>query len=106
MVPILESYGVDLVLCGHSHCYERSFLLDGHYGFSHTLVPSMLRDAGSGREEDTGAYRKSDPSLSAHQGTVYVVNGSSGWATFGSMDHPAMFKSLLRTGSKSRSPAA
>ena len=27
-LPILESYGVDLVLCGHSHCYERSFLLE------------------------------------------------------------------------------
>ena len=32
--PILESYGVDLVLAGHSHSYERSFLLSGHYGFS------------------------------------------------------------------------
>ena len=29
-VPILESHGVDLVLAGHSHSYERSFLLDGH----------------------------------------------------------------------------
>ncbi len=23
-LPILESYGVDVVLCGHSHTYERS----------------------------------------------------------------------------------
>jgi hypothetical protein len=30
--PILERYGVDLVLSGHSHNYERSYLLDGHYG--------------------------------------------------------------------------
>ena len=22
--------GVDLVLTGHSHCYERSYLIDGH----------------------------------------------------------------------------
>ena len=31
-LPILEDGGVDLVLSGHSHSYERSFLIDGHYG--------------------------------------------------------------------------
>jgi hypothetical protein len=29
-LPILEQAGVDLVLTGHSHAYERSFLIDGH----------------------------------------------------------------------------
>ncbi|HKG98586.1 MAG TPA: metallophosphoesterase family protein, partial [Pyrinomonadaceae bacterium] len=33
-LPILEAYGVDLVLSGHSHSYERSFLIDSHYGSS------------------------------------------------------------------------
>ena len=99
VVPVLESYGVDLVLCGHSHCYERSFLLDGHYGFSTDLLPTMIKDSGSGRPEDTGAYLKSDLGPLPHQGTVYVVNGSSGWAFDGTIDHPVMFKSLLRTGS-------
>ena len=33
-LPILENFGVDLVLSGHSHSYERSFLLDSHYGDS------------------------------------------------------------------------
>ncbi|MDX1763312.1 MAG: metallophosphoesterase family protein, partial [bacterium] len=33
-LPILEDYGVDLVFSGHSHSYERSFLIDGHYGLS------------------------------------------------------------------------
>ncbi|HKQ36680.1 MAG TPA: Ig-like domain-containing protein, partial [Verrucomicrobiae bacterium] len=48
-VPILESYGVDLVLSGHSHSYERSHLLRGHYGFSWELDPAtMVMDAGSG----------------------------------------------------------
>ena len=32
VVPILDSFGVDLVLTGHSHSYERSFLIDGHHG--------------------------------------------------------------------------
>jgi hypothetical protein len=33
-LPILEDGGVDLVLNGHSHAYERSYLIDGHYGDS------------------------------------------------------------------------
>jgi hypothetical protein len=33
-LPILEQYGVDLILSGHSHVYERSKLIKGHYGFS------------------------------------------------------------------------
>ena len=98
-VPILEAYGVDLVLCGHSHCYERSYLLDGHYGFSDTLLPTMIKDSGSGRPGDTGPYIKSGTGASPHQGAVYIVNGASGWATDGTMDHPVMYKSLLRTGS-------
>ena len=40
-LPLLESYGVDLVLSGHSHCYERSYFLDGHYGRSSALRPEM-----------------------------------------------------------------
>jgi hypothetical protein len=99
ILPILESYGVDLVLGGHSHCYERSFLLDGHYGYSHTLQPLMLKDAGSGQTGDTGAYRKTGVGPTPREGTVYVVAGSSGHATFGSLDHPVMRVSLLEMGS-------
>lgn len=29
--PLLEKYGVDLVMCGHSHQYERSGLIKGHF---------------------------------------------------------------------------
>jgi hypothetical protein len=90
-VPILESYGVDLVLSGHSHVYERSYFLNGHYGRSGSLVPGMMVDAGSGREEDSGAYVKSGAGLSPNQGAVYVVAGSSGWVTYSSVDHPAHY---------------
>jgi len=34
IIPVLEDYGVDFVFAGHSHVYERSYLLDGHYGLS------------------------------------------------------------------------
>jgi acid phosphatase type 7 len=100
VVPILESYGVDLVLCGHSHNYERSYLLNGHYGFSQTLSEAMLKDGGSGRTNDTGAYLKASSGPGPNEGAVYVVAGSSGWATvLQPTNHPAMYITLLRMGS-------
>jgi hypothetical protein len=99
-VPLLEAYGVDLVLCGHSHCYERSFLMRGHYGKSWDLdTNTMVLDGRSGREDELGPYVKRLDGPTANHGTVYAVTGCSGWATFGSMDHPAMFSSILQMGS-------
>jgi acid phosphatase type 7 len=98
-LPILEAYGVDLVMCGHSHSYERSFLMHGHYGPSQELDGDhpFFVDASSGREYDTGPYLKDpdEPSI----GTVYAVAGSSGQASGGTLDHPAMFISLNELGS-------
>jgi hypothetical protein len=78
VVPILESYGVDLVLCGHSHVYERSFLLNGHYGTSWTFSSAHALDARLGREDEGSPYRKPAGRRGANQGTVYVVCGNSG----------------------------
>lgn len=99
VLPLLEQGGVDLVLTGHSHSYERSFLLDGHYGVSSTLSPGMILDAGSGRETGSGAYQKSPGSPSPHDGAVYVVAGSSGQVTSAALNHPAMYISLAKLGS-------
>lgn len=96
---VLESYGVDLVLTGHSHSYERSFLLDGHYGESDTLAPAMILDAGSGRENGDGAYIKPGMAGTPNEGAVYAVAGSSGKITAADLDHPAMYISLLSLGS-------
>ena len=97
-LPILEEYGVDLVLAGHSHSYERSYLIDGHYGHSSTFVSSMKVDGGDGRTGGSGAYRK--PGMDPHEGAVYAVAGSSGMASGnGPMNHPAMFVSLMNMGS-------
>lgn len=106
-LPILEAGGVDLVLTGHSHSYERSFLLDGHYGTQNTLNAAMLRDHGDGRADGKGAYRKATLGPGAHEGAVYVVAGSSGKVSLkneksaarGYLDHPAMFISLAKLGS-------
>ena len=96
--PLLEQYGVDLVLCGHSHGYERSYFLDGHYGLSTTLVPSMKKDGGDGRENGNGAYQKEGDNV-PHQGTVYTVAGSSGKTSGGTYNHPAMYTSQEVLGS-------
>jgi hypothetical protein len=98
LVPILEAGGVDLVLSGHSHAFERSFLLDGHYGISTTLTPAMKKNAGSGREEGSGAYVKRAGRY-PHNGAVYVVAGTSGQVGGGTFDHPAMFFSAAQLGS-------
>ncbi len=96
--PILEAGGVDLVLCGHSHVYERSFLLDGHYGNSTTLAPGMKKDGGTGDPAGTGPYRK-PAARTPHAGTVYVVAGSGGQLGTGPLNHPAMLRSLSERGS-------
>ena len=98
-LPILEEAGVDLVLSGHSHSYERSYLLDAHYGSSDTLTSDMLKDDGDGREDGDGIYDKASASLAPHEGAVYVVAGSSGKTSDADLDHPAMTVSLEVLGS-------
>lgn len=96
--PILEAGGVDLVLSGHSHSYERSFFIDRHYGTSTTLTPSMKIDGGNGRETGDGAYFKLGGS-SPHLGTVYAVVGSSSQADNAALNHPVMAVSMSVLGS-------
>ena len=93
--PILEANNVDLVLMGHSHVYERSYLLDGHYGLSTTLTPSMKIDGGDGREDGNGAYMKN----ADERGVVYSIVGCSGQALGGTLNHPAHVVSLNLLGS-------
>lgn len=99
IVPILEAGGVDLVLAGHSHSYERSYFLNGHYGLSNTLDPSMILDGGDGRIEGDGPYTKAAPGRTPNSGTVYAVAGNGSQVTGTERDHPAMHTSLLELGS-------
>ncbi|MBU0678505.1 MAG: metallophosphoesterase family protein [Verrucomicrobia bacterium] len=94
-LPLMESNNVDLVLSGHSHAYERSFLLHGHYGFSTNFSESMKMDGGDGRADGTGVYDKSTTN-----GAVYVVSGaSSRLKTTGTFDHPANQTNIVALGS-------
>jgi calcineurin-like phosphoesterase family protein/purple acid phosphatase-like protein len=95
-LPVLEAGGVDLVLSGHSHSYERTFLIHGHYGLSATFAEEMKLDGGSGQPEGTGAYQIAP---GPHAGAVYCVAGSSGMAAGGPLNHPAMYTSLNLMGS-------
>ncbi len=108
IVPLLEAGGTDLVLTGHSHVYERSVLIDGHYGASTTFTAGMEKNGGDGREGSDGAYTK-PAAKTPHAGTVYVVSGSAGklsgsWvggstAEVNPNPHPAMNTSLRAMGS-------
>lgn len=96
VLPVLEDHGVDLVLGGHSHGYERSMLVAGHYGQSTTFETRMLVDPGDGDPAGDGAYTKVP---GPRDGAVYVVAGSSGRVGSGTYDHPVMVRSLQELGS-------
>ncbi len=96
-LPILEARGVDLVLSGHSHSYERSFLLDEHYDVSSTLHDSMKVDAGDGSVLGDGAYHKPTLGPAPHEGAVYMVNGVGSAARRTTPNHPVMVTSLGST---------
>ena len=99
-LPILELFGVDLVLSGHSHSYERSYLINGHYGDSSTINPLHFINAGDGKTNGDGAYLKPAGGMGASGGTIYVVDGSSGGQYGGGeLNHPAMHYSVLTAGS-------
>jgi hypothetical protein len=102
-LPLLENYGVDLVLSGHSHSYERTFLLNGHYGLSSTFNPAIhtvgTTGSGSGQTENATAYYKAPLGMEDGKGAVYVVTGSAGKKESGAMDHPAMYFDEVQLGS-------
>ncbi len=78
-INILEDNGVDLIICGHSHVYERSKLMYGHYGMEadfderiHNVSHSTALYDGS---KNSAPYMKTTENK---KGTVYIVSGSAG----------------------------
>lgn len=96
-LPILEAAGVDLVLAGHSHIYERSYLIDGAYDTPTTATGHIL-DSGDGKQTGNGAYVK-HAGQNAHQGAVYVVAGHGGASLRRIGTHPLMYFTERRFGS-------
>jgi hypothetical protein len=84
IIPLLENYHVDLVLSGHSHNNERSYLIKGHYGVATSFTPAMKVSTA------TNNFIKTPP----YDGTVYAVCGTAGGASAGSQPGypmPCMF---------------
>ncbi|NIB42359.1 hypothetical protein HBA55_22320 [Pseudomaricurvus alkylphenolicus] len=98
IMPILEKYGVDLVLTGHSHIYERSMLVDKAY-HTPTTSEGVVLDDGDGHIHGDGAYHKSH-GLNPHEGTAHIVTGHGGGATSARRGvMPIMRQSMLEHGS-------
>ncbi|WP_411846007.1 metallophosphoesterase family protein [Roseibacillus persicicus] len=76
IMPILEAGGVDLVLSGHSHIYERSMLIDKAY-HTPTTADGVVLDDGNGHPIGDGAYQKPGE-VTPHKGTVAIVTGHGG----------------------------
>ena len=100
VLPMLEDHGLDLMLNGHSHAYERSFLLDGFYGRSTNLnVQAHFKSSRDGRKDGSGIYMKPSRGPAPHEGAIYIVAGSSGHISGGKLDHPVSACSLNVLGS-------
>ena len=96
ILPMLEAAGADLVLSGHSHMYERSYLIDCAYGNSDAFGPNRI--VSDGVEHHNARYIKPLKNRT-HSGTVYVVAGSSSKVDSAPINHPAMPVSMLEAGS-------
>ena len=62
--PLFDRYGVDLVVCGHEHHYERSLAVRGVVAGSETLTPNPVSPA--------------TDVIDTSQGTVHMVLGGGG----------------------------
>lgn len=83
LVPIFDEFGVDLVLSGDSHSYERSKLMVEHIGKSDSLGKhNIVQDAKS-------CYTKSIKPTK-NSGTIYQVCGSSSKLDHATLMHPAL----------------
>ncbi|GAB3940046.1 hypothetical protein GCM10028805_01220 [Spirosoma harenae] len=104
--PILERSGVDMVVLGHCHNYERSYPLHDQYGPMSDFVanPSAYRypeDNGTGRYDgSTNSCAYKSTSAKKKQGTVYVVAGSAGALGYNPAlnPHPVMVSTQRQNG--------
>lgn len=100
LVPVFDKYKVDLVLNGHSHIYERSYLIQDHKGTSEYFDPSYQIV-----NKNSGKYEKNEPPIiNKTNGTTYVVAGTFGRLEpilalrLGDPAHPTSYYSNLITG--------
>ena len=97
-MPLYARYGVDLVLAGHSHSYERSHLVssDGRGGYH--VTARWEEGEGRGGSSQRGAML-AKARCGLESGTVFVVTGSATQTSGGSLNHPLMAVSQDALGS-------
>jgi hypothetical protein len=106
-LPLIEAAGVDLVLSGHNHRYQRTPLINGYYGKSDSLDrKTMVLDPGDGSVKGSGFYKKATyhktlNNKGANEGTIYAVPGGSGRVSKSKdhPDHPIMIETQKEIGS-------
>jgi len=87
-LPILEAGGVDLTLGGHSHIYERSYLVHG--GYETPSTDQAIVDGGDGRPDGDGPYVV-EPGIGGGDGGLHVVAGHGGASVRQDGEHPLHF---------------
>ncbi len=109
-IRILERYGVDMVLCGHSHGYERSYLLKGFYNTpASPLLDANFNAATHTATGNTQNARYNGTANSCaytynsgryNHGSMYIVAGSAGQlgGTTAGYPHDAMYYSNATNG--------
>ncbi|SAL45375.1 metallophosphoesterase [Caballeronia arvi] len=76
-LPLFDRYGVDLVLCGHDHDYERSHPVRGcNHGAGRDALTGERVDTLQPRPVTT-AQRANDPIDTSH-GTIHLILGGGG----------------------------
>jgi acid phosphatase type 7 len=101
LTPLFEQNKVDLVLNGHSHNYERSWLIKGHTGLESSFSkPLHGKDTSSAKYDGTANSCPYIKDTVSNKGVVYTVCGSSGKVTTiqPSFPHNAMYYSNASTG--------
>lgn len=76
LVKLLDKHKVDLVLSGHSHNYERSYLINNFRGKENEFKPD--KHAVSMSSAKYNGTTNSCPYIKSDSGTVYLVAGTSG----------------------------
>ncbi len=106
-IRILERYGVDMVLCGHAHGYERSYLLKNYYkqttgGASLLETDFNITNHTATQNNQNAMYNGAANSCpytytsgKYNHGSVYIVSGSAGQlgGQQGAYPHNAMYYS-------------
>ena len=88
LLRVLERNGVDLIMCGHSHDYERSYLLKQYYkanptdpslfGVNFNVTTHAVNNSTAKYDGSANSCAYTTASGRVLHGTVYVVSGSAG----------------------------